>query len=104
LKSNSLEISGSALLTFLLHASYLALTILPPLCRIVTLSSRSPREWTGLLIPPNHQTRKVVPLKALNNIPVKEIAIFKDSRAFVLHEGDMATDENVGISAKISPI
>jgi hypothetical protein len=27
---------------------------------------------------------------------VKEIAVFKDSHAFVLHEGDMATDEKRG--------
>jgi len=31
------RISGSALLTFLLHASYLGLTILPAVCRIVML-------------------------------------------------------------------
>lgn len=35
---------------------------------------------------------KAAPLRALTRMPVKEITIFKDGHAFVLHEGRMPTD------------
>jgi len=35
---------------------------------------------------------KAAPLSALAKMPVKEITVFKDGHAFVLHEGKMATD------------
>src|SRR5882724_3792861 len=34
------------------------------------------------------------PLSALANMPVKEITVFKDGNAFVLHAGKMPTDEH----------
>jgi len=46
---------------------------------------------------------KAVPLKALDNMPVKEITIFKDGHAFVLHEGDMPTDEAGNIQLDYLP-
>ena len=47
----------------------------------------------GFLIPP-HLTagERAAPLSALAKMPVKEITIFKDGHAFVLHEGKMPTD------------
>src|SRR5512140_2388025 len=33
-----------------------------------------------------------VPLEALSRMPVKEVTIFKDGHAFVMHEGKMNTD------------
>ena len=37
---------------------------------------------------------KAVPLEILEELPVREITVFKDGHAFVLHEGAMPTDEN----------
>src|SRR5688500_1366460 len=34
------------------------------------------------------------PLEALAKMPVKEITVFKDGHALVLHAGKMATDKN----------
>jgi hypothetical protein len=34
-----------------------------------------------------------VPLSALNRMPVKEVTVFKDGHAFVVHEGTMQTDQ-----------
>ncbi|RPI63566.1 MAG: hypothetical protein EHM48_02235 [Planctomycetaceae bacterium] len=38
------------------------------------------------------QAEPAVPLEALSKMPVKEITVFKDGHAFVLHEGKMNTD------------
>ncbi len=38
------------------------------------------------------QAEPAVPLESLARMPVKEITVFKDGHAFVLHEGKMATD------------
>ena len=37
---------------------------------------------------------RAAPLSALANMPVKEITVFKDGHAFVLHSGKMPTDEH----------
>ena len=44
--------------------------------------------------------------KALSSIPVREITVFKDGHAFVLHEGDVATDEagNVHLDYLPTPV
>lgn len=44
--------------------------------------------------------------KALSSMPVREITVFKDGHAFVLHEGDVATDEagNVHLDYLPSPV
>ena len=36
---------------------------------------------------------QTTPLSALAKMPVKELTVFKDGHAFVLHEGKMPTDE-----------
>ena len=36
---------------------------------------------------------KPQPLSALAQMPVKEVTVFKDGHAFVMHEGKMPTDE-----------
>lgn len=38
------------------------------------------------------RTPQAAPLSALARMPVKEVTVFKDGHAFVLHEGAMATD------------
>jgi hypothetical protein len=38
------------------------------------------------------QAEPAVPLEALDRMPVKEVTVFKDGHAFVLHEGKMNTD------------
>jgi len=35
---------------------------------------------------------KAAPLEALAQMPVKEVTVFKDGHAMVLHEGEMPTD------------
>ena len=44
--------------------------------------------------------------KALSSMPVREITVFKDGHAFVLHEGDVATDEagNVHLDYLPTPV
>lgn len=44
---------------------------------------------------------RAVPLKALDNMPVKEITIFKGGLAFVPCEGDMPTDETWAYPPKL---
>lgn len=49
----------------------------------------------GALISPSAVAQEhAAPLSALAKMPVKEITIFKDGHAFVLHEGKMPTDES----------
>ena len=40
------------------------------------------------------RAERAAPLSALANMPVKEITVFKDGHAFVLHTGKMPTDEH----------
>ena len=44
--------------------------------------------------------------KALSSMPVREITVFKDGHAFVLHEGNVATDDagNVHLDYLPSPV
>ena len=46
---------------------------------------------------------KAVSLQALEKMPVKEITVFKDGHAFVLHEGQMPTDEAGNIQLDYLP-
>ena len=41
---------------------------------------------------------RAVPLRALARMPVKEVTVFKDGHAFVLHEGNMPTDGSGNVS------
>ena len=51
-------------------------------------------------------TAAAVGEKALSSMPVREITVFKDGHAFVLHEGDVATDEagNVHLDYLPTPV
>jgi hypothetical protein len=46
---------------------------------------------------------KAVPLKTLDAMPVKEITVFKDGHALVLHEGEMPTDSAGNIEMDYLP-
>ena len=46
------------------------------------------------LIASSARADKAAPLAALSNMPVKEITVFKDGHAFVLHTGRLPTDAN----------
>ena len=46
----------------------------------------------GLLLASPAGFAETPPLKALARLPVKEITVFKDGHAFVLHSGRMPTD------------
>jgi hypothetical protein len=46
------------------------------------------------LTAPAARAERAMPLSALANMPVKEITVFKDGHAFVLHTGKMPTDEH----------
>ncbi len=52
--------------------------------------------WMALLAltAPMARAEKAAPLSALAKMPVKEITVFKDGHAFVLHTGKMPTDEH----------
>ena len=45
-----------------------------------------------------------VPLYALENMPVKEITVFKDGHALVLHNGKMPTDESGNVVMDYLPL
>src|ERR1700692_3797327 len=49
---------------------------------------------------------RAAPLSALARMPVKEVTIFKDGHAFVLHEGKMPTDTagNVALDHLPTPV
>jgi len=60
----------------------------------------------GLFAPPPARADKATPLSATAQLPVKEVTIFKDGHAFVLHAGRMPTDEkgNVVLDYLPSPV
>jgi len=48
-------------------------------------------------------TTDALPLRALDNMPVREITVFKDGHAYVLHEGTMQTDEDGNVEMDYLP-
>src|SRR5690242_17238963 len=46
----------------------------------------------ALLIPAVARAEPATPLTALAKMPVKEVTVFKDGHAFLLHSGQMPTD------------
>lgn len=48
---------------------------------------------SGVAFVPAAQSEAAAPLSALAQMPVKEVAVFKDGHAFVVHEGQMPTDK-----------
>ncbi len=47
-----------------------------------------------LILSYNATAMENIPENALANMPVREVTVFKDGHAFVLHEGQMPTDKN----------
>src|SRR2546427_6978036 len=58
-----------------------------PLRRYAAISAISVLALTSFLV-----ARQSTPSGALAKMPVKEVSIFKDGHAFVLHEGSMPVD------------
>lgn len=48
--------------------------------------------WLLSTIPPRAQAEPAAPLSTLARMPVKEVTVFKDGHALLLHEGNMPTD------------
>src|SRR5689334_2910086 len=70
------------------------------------------RQWTPLLVlfvtllAPLAWADPATPLTSLAKMPVKEITVFKDGHAFLLHSGKMPTDPagNVVLDALPQPV
>src|SRR5262245_22929139 len=54
---------------------------------------------------PNAAAEPAAPLSALARMPVKEVTVFKDGHAYVVHEGAMPTDNgNVLLDLLPNPV
>jgi hypothetical protein len=69
------------------------------------------RRWmvaaiAGIVLAPSAQAaqEKAAPLGALARMPVKEITVFKDGHAFVLHEGRLPRDANGNVQMDYIPV
>src|SRR6476469_6472753 len=60
----------------------------------------------AMIVTPRLLAEPATPLTALARMPVKEVTVFKDGHAFLLHSGKMPTDDkgNVVLDALPQPV